>query len=65
MDSIKATTCAAQKCANALTAEQLVVARSRGFDPDTDPLYCSVTCRIAERNRRAKDRRKTKKGTPT
>jgi hypothetical protein len=54
------TQCAAQKCDHELTPEQIVIAKSRGLDPDVDPLYCSVTCRIAERNRRAKNRRKTK-----
>jgi hypothetical protein len=52
------TTCAAQKCDNALTNEQIVIAKSRGLDPEVDRLYCSVTCRIAERNRRAKERRR-------
>jgi hypothetical protein len=50
--------CSRLACKKLLTAEQVTIATSRGLVPGSDPMYCSATCRVAEKNRRAKEKRK-------
>jgi hypothetical protein len=50
--------CSRAACKKTLTAEQVTVATSRGLIVGEDPMYCGATCRVAEKNRRAKEKRK-------
>lgn len=54
--------CSRPSCKQYLTAKQIIDRESRGLVAGVDPMYCDEKCRVAEKNRRAKDNRKAKKG---